>query len=241
MAEREITWKVSPYEPVRKLEDNVWLVQALIPDMPMPLKRTMTLFRLSDGRVVIHSAIALHEPDMQMIEAWGEPAILVVPNGYHRIDAPRYKMRYPKLRVFCPAPAHKKVSERVEVDGHFDTFPKDPALEVRDVEGTRGIEGVFIAHSGPGRDRTTLVFNDMFFNQPHMGGFSGTLYRWLGQSGSAQVPGIARLMFVKDKKALRAQLEALADLPGLVRIVPGHGEVMEEDVAGQLRAAAAKL
>ena len=42
---------------------------------------------------------------------------IVVPNGFHRLDAPRYKTRYPKARVYCPPGARKKSEQRIAVDG----------------------------------------------------------------------------------------------------------------------------
>ncbi len=47
------------------------------------------------------------------------------------------------------------------------------------------------------------------------------------------------MIFAKDKKALRADLESLME--GVVRVVPGHGAVVEEDAAARLREAAARL
>jgi hypothetical protein len=50
-----------------------------------------------------------------------------------------------------------------------------------------------------------------------------------------------RLRVVRDWKALRSQLEELARTPGLVRIVPSHGAVVDRDPAGVLRRIAASL
>jgi hypothetical protein len=48
-------------------------------------------------------------------------------------------------------------------------------------------------------------------------------------------------MLVKDKGALRADLERLADTPDLQRIVPSHGDVVTSDPAGALRRVAATV
>jgi hypothetical protein len=46
---------------------------------------------------------------------------------------------------------------------------------------------------------------------------------------------------MKDKKALRAQLERLAETPGLSRIVPCHGDLIERDASAVLRQVASTL
>jgi len=86
MVKANTSWVVLPHQPIDKLEPNLWRVQGTL--RGMALKRVMTLIRLEDGRVVIHSAIPLEEQAMAEIEAWGNPAVLVVPNGWHRLDAP---------------------------------------------------------------------------------------------------------------------------------------------------------
>jgi len=49
------------------------------------------------------------------------------------------------------------------------------------------------------------------------------------------------MFVVKDKKALRAELEKRATTPDLTRIEVGHGNAITSDPAGALRNAAATL
>jgi hypothetical protein len=166
----------------------------------------------------------------------GEPAFIVVPNGYHRLDAEAYHHRYPQAQVLCPAPVHRKVSKRVDVDGHLDALPADPALSVETLAGSRLGEGVFVVRSGADGKRVTLIFNDTFFNQPHLGGFAGRVYRWLGSSGGPKVPPLIKWLTINNKKALADHLRRLAAIEGLCRLIPGHGSLVLDDV-GVSRAA----
>ncbi len=221
----ERDWSIHPHGAIRALESNLWMVGGEIPGMPIPLRRTMTVVRLSDGRLVLHSVIALAPTAMAQIEAWGEPAFVVVPNRCHRIDAPAYKKRYPHAKVVCPPKARIHVERRVAVDGGYELLPRDPALEAALLEGSQ--EGVLIAKSGPEHTRATLVFNDLFFNQAPLGGLTGRVYGLLGSTGGPKVPPVARWFLVDDRKALRAHLESLARREDLARIIPGHGEPIE--------------
>lgn len=222
--------------PLERLEDNLWMVRGALPDMPMPLKRTMTVMRTSDGRLVIHSAIALEEAAMRELEAAGKPAILVVPNGWHRLDAHAYKTRYPDIKVLCPAKQAKRVRECVPVDGALEDFGADDHVRVEPLDGFKVGEGVFIVKSGP---HVTLVFNDLFMNQPHLPGFWGFLYGAFGASGGPRVHPMMRL-FSKNKP-LRAHLERLATIEGLFRIIPGHGDPVLERPAESLAEVAGRL
>ena len=102
-------WTVLPHKPLQKLEDNLWMVEGQLEQ----IRRVMVVARLGDGRLVIWNAIALGEPEMKELEAWGTPAFLIVPNGMHRMDARIWKQRYPSLTVIAPPGARKKIEQVV--------------------------------------------------------------------------------------------------------------------------------
>ena len=83
MAKPFDTWQVFPHRPIEKLSPNLWRVEGDIPGAKG--SRVMTLARLRDGSLLVHNAIALEEPLMAEVEAFGNPSILVVPNGFHRL------------------------------------------------------------------------------------------------------------------------------------------------------------
>src|SRR5512143_2829371 len=82
------TWTVLPHRPIEKLEPNLWRVEG---NLPSAGTRVMTIVKLASGGLVIHNAIALEEDAMKELEAFGDPEILIVPNGFHRLDAKVYK------------------------------------------------------------------------------------------------------------------------------------------------------
>ncbi|UQA60641.1 hypothetical protein [Polyangium aurulentum] len=227
-------WIVLSNGPVQRLEDNLLCVHGPTPQAVAGLERTMTVMKRSDGRLVIHNAIALDEAGMTMIEALGEPAFLIVPNAFHRMDAHPYKVRYPALRVLCPRPAVKAVRKVVEVDGELTDLPPDPAVQVEVLEGFRLGEGVFTVRSGPERERATLVFNDILLNLDRMPGVAGFLFRLVG--GRLGAPGLHPIQKrLSDRRRLREHLRRFAEVPGLCRIIPGHGAVIEGGAAELLR------
>ena len=102
-------WTVLPHQPIEKLQENLWTVEASLPQGP--LRRRMGIARLGDGQLVFLNAIALDEASMKQIEAWGKPAFALTANGFHRLDLGSYKVRYPGLRVLA-APAARKCRSR---------------------------------------------------------------------------------------------------------------------------------
>lgn len=225
-------WTVLPHDAWERLTDNVWTVSGALPDVA--LRRRMTAVKLADGRVVIHGAACLEEPAMRELEAWGEPAVLIVPNGFHRLDAHAWKARYPHAQVLCPKDADAAVRKVVAVYGHYDAFPRDARVSLTALKGMskRVPEGVLTAVAGDGR--AAHVFNDALFNHPHMPGFSGWVMKTMGSTGGPRITGLMSLVGVADRKALNAHYRELAATPGLAFAVPGHGDVITGDVAATL-------
>lgn len=224
-------WTVLPHDDLQKPEDNLWFVEGVL---DRRVRRVMTIARMNDGRLVIHNGIALEDELMAEIEAFGTPAVLVVPNGFHRQDAAIYKRRYPNLTVVCPAAARKRVAKVVPVDGDLDAAPSDDAVRLRHLDGCKRREGVMLVRSAGG---VTAVFNDMLMNYAEPQG--GVMGLFIAPTGRLAVPRFARWFFASDRRALRADLERIA-ADDLRRIIVSHGDRVEGDAADRLRAAAAE-
>jgi hypothetical protein len=223
-------WTVLPHDPIEKLADNLWRVSGKMGRV----QRQMVLARRKDGDVVVHNGIALEEPAMKELEAWGAPRVLVVPNGFHRVDAAIWKQRYPKMTVVAPPKGAKRVSKIVPVDMTTAEAPKDDSVELFELDGVPSETNLLVRSGG----EVTLCFCDVVMNQPKVPGLMGFL---LAPTGKVASPRMARMFFVKDKRALAAHLERLAETPGLKRILFGHGRPVTDDAPAALRQVAAQL
>jgi hypothetical protein len=235
MAAGYTSWTVTPHGALEKRNENLWRVQAPMPGQPDQM-RGMSLARLSDGRIVMHNAIALDDSEMAELDAWGEVAAILVPNGFHRQDAWIMKERYPKAKVYAPTNAVKRVKAALPVDGTFSDAPGDASVTVRHVAGTREREGVMTVRSADGTH--TAVFCDLLLNVPLRTGWKGAL---LHPSGTLSVPRFAAWMLINDKQLVRADLEGLAGAEGVTTVIPGHGDTIATDTRERLREAAARL
>ncbi len=214
-------WNVLPHGPIERLAENLWWVQGSLPRIS--LKRVMTVARLADGRLVIHNGIALGDIQMRQLEAWGSPAFLIVPNGFHRQDAAAWKRRYPALTVLAPSGSRAKVEQKIALDGTLEDFPADPAVRFEMLDGVGDVEGVMLVRS---EDGTTVVLTDAMFNMDRKRDVLGFLFTTiLGSAPGPRVSRLAKLLLVKDRAALRRELARYAELPDLQRLVVAHEKV----------------
>lgn len=218
-------WTVAAHRPIEKLERNLWRIEGDLPEGNGT--RVMTIARLKNGGLLIHNAIALEEEHMKEIESFGKPEILVVPNGFHRLDAKVFKERYPDIKVLAPAGDRKKVAQVVAVDGTYDDGPKDGDVKLYHLDGVKEHEGVLEVKSDSG---TTVVLNDAVNNLPKIGGVFGFM---LSPTGRPAVPRIFRWFFVKDRAKFSMAIEKLAAIEGLKRVIVSHGK-MVEDAPGEM-------
>ncbi|MDO9280314.1 MAG: hypothetical protein Q7U06_00265, partial [Pseudomonadota bacterium] len=191
------TWTahVLPHGPLTQLAPRIWQVTGTLRGMGLP--RNMTIWRMEAGGLWIHSAIACDAATMAEIEALGPPTVLVVPNGYHRLDAAVWKARYPDLLVVCPEESREKVEQVVKIGG-LDT--EIPGVHVHAPRGLKQTEHVYEVDAGAGN---ALVVCDALFNVPHQAGFGGLVIRLLGSSGTFGMTRIGRFVLLQDAKAYR--------------------------------------
>lgn len=126
--------------PLSELAEGVWTDTHPVRIVGMPLSTTMTVLRLPDGDVVVHSPIALTDERRQAVEALGPVRHLVAPNLFHHRWLGDWATAYPAAALHVPLGLPKKrhdlPADRVR------TLSSEPGafadtLEVVPIEGCR--------------------------------------------------------------------------------------------------------
>ena len=234
--------RVLPHTAIEPLATHLWHVTGVLGDRLPP--REMVLYRLPDTTLLIHSAIALSQSEMDRLESLGNPTVLIVPNRIHRLDALLYKQRYPDLQIVCPAAARSFVEAVVPVDGLAEDILPNYGIVCHSPAGIYDQE---LAYELPLPSGRALVFTDILFNltdtylDQHIPN-RGAVFNWLGASGYFGITRFGRWFFLRDRTAYRQWLEQLADnLPDLQAISVAHGEPIVENCPQRLREAAGRL
>lgn len=233
MAVGHTTWTVLKNRPIEKLGPNLWRVSGLLG--PKGPDRSMAVARRADGDLVIYNGVALDEPGMAELEAFGRPAYLIVPNGFHRMDAFIWKQRYPDIKVVASAGAAARAAKAVPVDMGPGDVPKDPDVWLGSPDGFAERESLMVVNGPEGR---TVVACDALCNIAADRGFPVSVF--MAPIGQLSTPRAIRWFLMKDGAAWAAHLDQLQD--GLHRIIPGHGQMIEGEAAREaLKSAAALL
>jgi hypothetical protein len=227
-------WTVLPHGKLTRINERVLTVIGKLKMPLMELPRRMTVVRLQSGDLVIFSAIAMQEPDMAELEAFGKPAFLIVPSVMHRLDAPAYARRYPGITVVAPRAGTEKIGEVVAVNTSAPDFG-DPTVRYVDVAADSALEV-------DSDDGLTVIVNDLIGDIHDERGLGGWLLRIMGFAGDEpHVPAPVKLMLGKYKSDVAQQFRRWAEHPDLRRIIVSHGEPIEARPANALRELAASL
>src|ERR1700740_1248869 len=99
MQKKPRPWTVTPHTPLRKLEDNLWVVESNVPGTPM--KRRMAIIRRSDGALVFYQAVPVDDATLAEVKALGKPPYLIVPHNQHGMDATAFAEKL-SLKIYGP-------------------------------------------------------------------------------------------------------------------------------------------
>jgi hypothetical protein len=230
--------KILPHEDLRALMPGVWEVTG---SLPFPLRRNMTVARLGDGSLLLHSVIALDEAGMAKLDALGTPSVMVVPHAGHRMDAPFYKARYPSLRVVAPAAVRAKVEEVIKVDATVEQALPALGVKLHEIGGFSHGELGYELETEGGK---VLILSDALANDDNPApGVGGWLMARLGGGikGRLGVPRMMRMMMLKDKAAARAAFGRLAAIGDVKAVAISHGRSLTDRCDDALKDAASSI
>ena len=208
----------------REIAPGVAIMQYPLRAFGIDFRRYVTLLRLTDGRLVIHSTAPFTAEDVEAIRRFGEPSWLVEATLMHDSFARQASAAFPHVPYLAPA-SFAKLSGVPTLP--FDPPPPDWAgeIEVLKIDGLRKINEHVFFHLGS----HTLVLADLLF---HFHADSRGWSRFFAQRimRLPQLSGISaffRLM-IRDQKAFALSMEKISQWD-FDQIVVGHGEPIQND------------
>jgi hypothetical protein len=86
---------------LRKLDENVWVAEQPLKFMGLAVGARMTVIRLADGGLWVHSPLRLTPERRQAVDALGPVRFLVAPNKYHHLFIGDWMAAYPHAQSYA--------------------------------------------------------------------------------------------------------------------------------------------
>lgn len=201
--------------------DGVWLDTAPVTIIGMALTSTMTVLRLADGSLLLHSPSAMTPARRAAVDALGRVAHLYSPNTFHHLALGEWAAAYPSARVHAPAGLVKKRPDlridRVHATTHEPAF--DGVIDELRIDGFYLEESVLVY-----RPAGTAVVADLLHNIGRPSRLWTRIYSGaMGFYDRVAVSRAIRWAAFRDRAAARRSLDALLALR-FDAVVLGHGE-----------------
>ena len=221
-------------ETLTPVAEGVWVATDPVRILGMHLSSTMTVFRLGDGSLLLHSPIAMTPARRAAIDALGPVAHLYAPNLFHHLRIGEWAAGYPAARLHAPANLSKKRPDlRIDRAHHSRPEPAfDGIVDELRIDGFRLEESVLFY-----RPARTLVVADLVHNigRPQ---HSWTKFysRAMGFYDRVALSRMIRWTAVSNRAALQASVAQSLALP-FDRLIVGHGTPLASGAKEALAAA----
>jgi hypothetical protein len=220
-------------DPLTPLAPDLWVATRPLPLIVGDIGTRMTVIRLADGSLFLHSPVKLDAETQAALDAIGPVRAVVAPSRVHHFYVGEYGAAYPQATLYAAPGLEKK-----RADVHFGAVLDDeppPAwagqIDQHVFRGTPIMNEVVFFHA-PTR---TLLLTDLAFNvvRPMPG-----RVRFFLRLVNARGFGPHRIIRfgVRDRVAARASLERILQWD-FDRITVTHGDVLESGGHAALQAA----
>jgi hypothetical protein len=223
---------------LRELVTDLWVVERPQRFYGLEVGTRMTVMRLADGSLLLHSPVSLDTQLRRELDAIGKVRYAVAPNRVHHLYAGEVRKAYPDARLWVAAGLEHKRPDLAFEGLLTDEAPAEwrGQVDQRYFRGRPFENEVVFLH----RASRTLLLCDLSFNfQTGAPVLTRILLSLIGGYGRF---GPSRLdpLLIRDRQAARESLEAILTWD-FDRVVVAHGDVLESGGPAALRAGYAWL
>jgi Domain of unknown function (DUF4336) len=210
----------------RRLDDNIWEHEKRILFGPIPLWHRMTVIRLADGGLLVHSPTSLDVLVQEEFRKLGRIVAIIAPSWWHDLYLREYLNAYTDAKLYG-APTLVKWNRSLPFAEILGASPPLQWQEDIDQVHVQGI-GLFLDEVVFYHRRSrSLIVADLLFNLSEKDAWitrvMGSLV--IGPYPGGRFPRLYRLAVI-DRQRMRRSVERILDWD-FNRIIVGHGAVVE--------------
>jgi len=207
------------------IDDDLWVVNTDFSMGLLDFGGRMTVVRLPDGTLWLHSVVAIDDALAEALARLGEVKHLVAPNSFHHLFLDDAVKRYPDATLYAPRALVDKrgdLSVDVVLDGDAAPDAWGGAIAMQVMEGAPKIDEVVFLH----RASQSLLLCDLVFHLHDGGWLSRLMFRMMGVLGRLKQSPLWRFVLTDDRAAAQASLAPMWAWD-FERVIVAHGRIVE--------------
>lgn len=212
------------------LHDNLWIVRQPLNLLGIDFGTVMTIIRLKDHSLWIHSPIEPSNELIRQLDALGPVKVVVSPNTFHHLYAERFMDKFPDAHYFYSPGVKKKKPKMISKIKGSSPLETESRTEWNDELESVAITGMpfvneFVFYH---KASHTLIASDLLFNlKKNKSLWHKLVFPIMGVDGSK--PSQSRLFryFIRDKQKYNEAIRKLEQWK-IDRIIIGHGGLIEK-------------
>ncbi|PSU35603.1 DUF4336 domain-containing protein [Photobacterium lutimaris] len=217
---------------MRQIGDDIWVHEDSMKMLGTKLGLRMTVIRLQDGRLWVHSPTAISPSLQQAVNELGPVGYLVAANNHHSKWLQDWIEVYPDAEVYVSAGIPRKVplsNYHILQSGMENVWQDD--LEWLTMPSVPMFNETVFYHSRS----NSLIVTDLVQNypeNPNKAGFAGAMTKYIfepiGFKGFCVAPPLKMGFTLKDKPAFSRFLQSVQDWD-FTQIIVTHGDIIEKE------------
>lgn len=217
---------------MEQLAPDLWTTTAPLRFLGLEVGTRMTVVRLPDGGLFLHSPVSATPELLREVESLGSVAYLVAPNKLHHLYVGEWKAAFPDAAIHA-APGLEEKRKDLAIAAILGDAPDPGWKDVIDqvfMPGFAFANEVVFFH----RPSATLIVTDIAFNLGAEAPLATRLFiRSVGRLGELG-PTLVEKLAIRDRAAFRTALERILEWP-FDRVLVTHGMVVETGGREKLR------
>jgi glyoxylase-like metal-dependent hydrolase (beta-lactamase superfamily II) len=212
-------------------DSGLWTFHQQLSVMGVEIGTRMTVVRLSDGSLLVHSPIRLTPALEQKLASLGRVEHVLAPNLDHYLYVEAFKQRYPQARMYAaPGVAPKLPDVRFDAELRFgETAALGDGIEQAWFRSNHELQELVLVH----RATHTLITADLAFNINAADGLVSKLMLKLNDSYLTFGPSRVCRAHITEHVMARSDVDAILALKP-ERAIVAHGEILNAGASAAL-------
>lgn len=144
---------------MKVIDKDIWVVETELKLFGAEFGNRMTVIRLSEGKLLLHSPVKISESLLGSVRELGEVGFIVTPNNFHGLFVEEWRKAFPQAKYFT-AKEEKKTENLSFPLNSLRSEILGSSVEIIKIEGAPKVNEYVFIHT----ESNTLILTDLAFN-----------------------------------------------------------------------------